>query len=271
MSLPKVTACYITRLVDEFDERVFAASVAAVRAAGFCVKIVDTSPDPQKVPTLVKGAVGIDRLVTLIQPSRDRARSFAELRSLTLEGIELGEWMYWIDADEVPFPEQLRDLFRHVLCDHRNGAVRTRFIHFCLHPRWYERYEPRTTFLRVSPELHWVGAVHERLEPLPKPHRVFHSDMVVHHYGYCKDPALVFKKWQHYADLENDHDRYSAEEVDGKTVPYFRPGQRTGPGNILDDRAKTLMQYFGLYPNYELRAWLESQCSYGLNLIRTSR
>ena len=187
--------------------------------------------------------------------------SFAELRNRALALVNEGEFFVWIDSDEVAFPDDFAALKRQMArlhtVDNPLSAVATRFVHFCLSPDTYEYYQPRVTIIRKGPDTRWEGSVHEKLVGYA-PGRVLHSDYIVCHYGYVKPQAQVFARWQHYAEIEGDPTRYKNEEVDGKCVPYFRPGERPSPEHILDDRRKTLLPYHGYHPDPSLYTLLKT-------------
>ena len=254
-----IVANYIVKVESELEYRLFEASLASVEK--FCDRIVvvyapgNEEPMPDRLTKLLT-EFNVSHTHHYVGP----VFSFAEIRNLALDEVKDGEFLYWIDADEVGFPIHLAGLRRQM---ERLGSklmkVRTRFTHFCVSPHWYERMEPRNTLIRKIAGMHWEGNVHERLVGVPET-GLFNSDYTLHHYGYCKPQEEVFKHWQHYAELEGDPNRYINEEVDGKTVSYFRPGERPSAAHILDDRIKTLIPYTGEYPDYGLLSYLEEVC-----------
>lgn len=260
----KITANYICKLETELEYRMFAASFKSVQ--GFCdsITVVYAPNSSEPIPERLGKILETSTCVVAILHHTGPVTSFAEIRNKALDTVPENTFFYWIDADEVGFPEHLKALRARMVRFEKAypgqlTQVRTRFTHFCISPRWFERMEPRNTIMRKGKDTRWEGSVHERVVGLPEG-LTLHTDYTLHHYGYCKAQEDVFKHWQHYAELEGDPNRYINEEVDGKTVPYFREGERPTPNHILEDRKKVLVPYAGEYPDISLLNYLESVC-----------
>lgn len=263
MSRIPLVANYIAKADTDLEAILLEASLRSVKPACSRVVLVHAPNDSAVSRERVRGA--FDRVcsnddVFIEYPGK--VDSFAALRNLALDQVHIGEFFYWIDADEVAFTDNLISVLQRASSWIEQGEdiaqIRTRFVHFCVNPRWFERMEPRNTIIRKGPETKWEGSVHERVVGV-LPGRILNSDYTVHHYGYCKPQEEVFKHWQHYAELEGDPNRYVNEEVDGKTVAYFR-AERPSAANILDDRIKTLLPYTGKYPDLSVLKYLLEVC-----------
>lgn len=260
----KIVANYICKLDTELEYRLFEASFKSVQ--GFCdsITVVYAPNNDSSIPERLGKILETSTCVVAILNYPGKVESFAHIRNMGLETVPEGAFFYWIDADEVGFPEHLKALrtrmerFEQSLPG-KLSQVRTRFTHFCINPRWFERMEPRNTIMRKGKDTRWEGNVHERVVGIPEG-LILSTDYTLHHYGYCKTQEDVFKHWQHYAELEGDPNRYINEEVNGKTVPYFRPVDRPTPNHILEDRKKVLVPYAGEYPDLSLLKYLEEVC-----------
>lgn len=252
-----IIANYIVKLSNDMEWRMFKSSLLSIRPVVDDIFVVYAGENYEEIAPRLNELLHFHpaKLITVFQ----KVESFADVRNAALAEVPEGAWLYWIDADEVGFHDSFAALKARMMRYDDITQVRTRFIHFCLSPDWYERTEPRNTLIKKGPETHWEGKVHERIVGIPEG-KILHSDYIVHHYGYCKPQAEVFKHWDNYAKLEGDPNRYVNEEVDGKTVSYFRPVDRPGPENILDDRKKVLIPYSGAYPDNDLRDYLRENC-----------
>jgi glycosyltransferase involved in cell wall biosynthesis len=212
-----------------------------------------TNPFPLGFPEY-KGKI---QIVPIPQTTID-TEGFALARNTLLNEVEIGDYILWVDSDEVHFTEELKALRQNIIDPETYGIITTHFVHFCIHSNRYERYERRGNIFQKHPDTKWEGKVHEKLSSglIPKP--LFHSAYSYHHYGYVRPQEYVFSRWHQYAKLEGQENPYMAEEVDGKVVPYFREG-RKGPEEILNDRLKTLIQYHGEYPDSMPREWIISK------------
>lgn len=187
-----------------------------------------------------------------------KEQGFAAARNKLLQESPENCYILYRDSDEVGFPEELKLLKETILDTDRYDDISTYFIHFCLGFNGYERFEQRTTIFRKTPETKWVNKVHEKITHGQTTRSIFYSDYTIHHYGYVRSQEYVFNRWHQYAILEGQTNPYKDEEVNGTVVPYFREG-REGPGKILEDRKKTLIPYFGKFPNFVDTKYIESK------------
>ncbi len=256
----KLVANIIAKVESDLDFAMLRACLMSLRAA--CDRIVLYYAPGVATPAISAklSDICMENRVD-IQVHSGPVSSFADLRNKAMDLVREGEFFVWIDSDEVAFSDDLvalkNQMGRLHTEDNPLSSVATRFVHFCLSPDTYEYYQPRITIIRKGPDTRWEGSVHEKVVGYA-PGRILHSDYIVHHYGYVKPQEQVFARWQHYAELEGDPNRYLAEEVNGKTVPYFRPVDRPSPEHILEDRRKTLLPYHGPHPDPELYRILRS-------------
>lgn len=187
-----------------------------------------------------------------------KEHGFAAARNLMLQASPENCYILYRDSDEVGFPEELKLLKETILNTDRYDDISTYFIHLCLGFNGYERFEQRTTIFRKTPETKWVNKVHEKITHGLTTRSIFYSDYTIFHFGYVRSQEYVFNRWHQYAILEGQTNPYKDEEVNGTVVPYFREG-REGPDKILEDRKKTLMPYFGKFPNFVDKKYIESK------------
>lgn len=254
--IPFVTNMLFT-LQNEDDLILFKASVESIASVVDEIVLLETGRSD--IHPVKEGLFFLKDLPCKVSYEYDSSiiedRGFAEARNNLLDRSPKDCYILWNDSDECHFTDGLQQLKDLVLSTEQYDAISTHFIHFCIHSNLYERFEKRTNIFRKG-TLRWIEKVHERIDPIPK--KIFSSSYFYLHMGYVRDPEYVFSRWNQYALLEGQTTPYVNEEVDGKTVPYFRLG-REGPKNILDDRLKTLIPYFGSYPASIPIKWIQSK------------
>lgn len=165
------------------------------------VIVNDNSGDPDGPNARALAASAFARRGDLVL---DRAPfvDFADARNRTLalhRQLGLGEWAAFVDADEVHRPvaatiaRNLNRLPRDVAIV--DGYTRHYFQSF----RLYTSIERRMTFFRVTPGVHWVGRVHERLAGVAGRHLAI--PYVYDHYGAVFSLHRQAAKGRQYSSL----------------------------------------------------------------------
>ncbi len=151
--------------------------------------------------------------------------TFAEARNICLRlhaQNDAGEWVAFIDADEVHGPQVARIAAHLHELPPRVGYVDAYTWHFFQSFDWYTSIERRMMFFRFTPQARWEGSVHERLlgvegERLALPY-------VYAHYGHTLEPRRHAEKGRHYSSLGAPGDVLREEELAGFDIErYFAP------------------------------------------------
>lgn len=127
-----------------------------------------------------------------------RNRAFAQLRALP----EPPDWVLFLDADEI-HGEQVRYVAREILprLPRSVGNVDAYTYHFFGTYGWITDVARRFVFYRYAPGLHWVNAVHEKIQGHSGTALVL--PYVYHHYGNVLPPAMLARKHGRYFELGN--------------------------------------------------------------------
>ena len=167
------------------------------------------------------GTDAVARAFPKVRLLRSRVEDYAALRNLAL-AASVGRWVMPMDADMVFYADAARRIPQLVASD--ADAYYSYFFHLMRdfgHVQNVadrdERYR-RWVLIRRTAALHWEGAVHEH--PVGVGPRVLDAGIFFVHYGYVKPPRAIFRRWEKYARLEGDPDRYAG----------------VNPDTILDDR-----------------------------------
>jgi hypothetical protein len=150
---------------------------------------------------------------------------FATARNRTLDlhrTLGLGEWAAFVDADEVhrPIAATIARNLAHLPAEIAivDGYTRHYFQSF----RLYTSIERRLSFFRVTPELRWSGAVHERLTGVAGKHLAL--PYVYDHYGAVFALHRQAAKGRQYSRLGQAGEIVAEEdEAKVRAVDYFRP------------------------------------------------
>ena len=227
------------------DEVLFRASVESVLPAVDEFVFLDTSEDRTAVERCLEGLdfggkpVGHGYSQTIIAE-----HGFAAARNLMLRNSPADCFIFWLDADEVFFPQDLLDL-KQVLASDLYDDVGTRFLHFCLGSNAIEKTEGRINIFRRTPDTCWVDRVHERVVHSPGTRRVFVSPVTYLHMGYVRPQEFIYKRWAQYKELDGTKAASLAAEFPDEQV--------------LEHRRSVLMPYYGEYPPALPREWVESK------------
>ena len=127
---------------------------------------------------------------------------FADARNrvLALHRTHVGNgWAAFIDADEVHHPPAATIARNLSYVSDDVGAIDAYTRHFVQSFGWYSSIERRLMFFRVTPELRWEGAVHERLTGIAGTRLAI--PYVYEHYGWLLPTGRLAAKGRQYAEL----------------------------------------------------------------------
>jgi len=195
------------------EEPFLAALLQSLQGACQCVLVNDNSPGPSPHErTLAEsafaraGALVVDRT-----PFTD----FAAARNVCIDlhrRHDAGEWMLFVDADEVHGPQLARIARNLVQVPSDYDFVDGYTWHFFQSFDWYRSIERAKNFIRLTPDAQWEGAVHEKLRgPLGK--RIA-LPYVFAHYGWVLPIERQAKKERLYASLGRPGAMLPADELD---------------------------------------------------------
>ncbi len=189
-----------------------AALLESLRGACESVLVNDNAPDPSPHARILtdnafarEGKLVVDRT-----PFSD----FATARNVCVRlhrERNAGEWVLFIDADEVHGP-QLQRLASNLHCvpadcDFLDGYA----LHFFQSFDWYRSIERAKIFIRFVPEMQWEGVVHEKLHG-PAGKRIA-LPYLYGHYGWVLPIERQAQKEQLYAALGRPGDMLPAQEL----------------------------------------------------------
>jgi hypothetical protein len=193
--------------------------------AGFASLLIvnDNAPDPSPhAQTLARSALGAGHRIVI---DRTPFSGFAAARNVCLKLHAVhgaAPWIAFIDADEV-HGEKIQSIARRLdrvpaEYDFVDGYT----WHFFASFDYYTSIERRMMFFRYGPELHWEGAVHERLTGLSG--RRIALPYVYGHYGHTLAPRRHAEKGRHYSSLGAPGNVLREDELNDFDVPrYFAP------------------------------------------------
>jgi hypothetical protein len=206
------------------DEPFLSAMLDSISEAASTLIVNDNSPDPSPhAEVLARSAFGKEpgRLVI----DRTPFSGFAAARNvcLRLHGErDAGEWVAFIDADEVHGPGVNRVAHQLDRVPARYAFVDGYTWHFFGSFRYYTSIERRMMFFRYRPEVQWEGAVHERLTGLRGKRLAL--PYVYAHYGHTLAPRRHAEKGRQYSALGAPGNVLREEELGSfDVVRYFTP------------------------------------------------
>ncbi|HEX3369058.1 MAG TPA: hypothetical protein VHS56_05750 [Candidatus Cybelea sp.] len=151
--------------------------------------------------------------------------TFAQARNVCLrlhEQHNAGDWVAFVDADEVHGPQVARIAARLGAVPAEYDFVDGYTWHFFGSFDYYTSIERRMMFFRFKPELRWEGAVHEQLIGLSGKRVAL--PYVYAHYGHTLAPRRHAEKGRLYSSLGAPGQVLEEAELDGfDVVRYFRP------------------------------------------------
>lgn len=136
--------------------------------------------------------------------------------------IDAGAWAAFVDADDVHRPMARTIASRLSILPARIAVVDAYTRHHLQSFRWYTSIERRMAFFRFSPDLHWSGTVHERLDGIEGERLAL--PYVYDHYGWVLPAARQMAKGRQYASLGQAGETIDeAREADTDERAYFAP------------------------------------------------
>ena len=181
-------------------------------------------------------------ITTFHEPDYCTLHGFAAARNYLLNQSTEDSFIFYHDADEIHYPEQLQ-LLKDSLRDYDD--IRAHFIHFCLGTNFFEKFEARTIIFRRYEGTHWEGKVHERVVHTNPNRRVFHAPYTYMHAGYIRPQSVIFDRWRSYSILEGQIN---------PSVDHEYPDKQ-----CLEHRRDSLLPYFGEYPSTIPTEWVKSK------------
>ena len=214
----------------------------------------DNSADPSPhEATLAESAFGREgRLVVDRTPFKD----FSSARNVCIRlhhEHDGGEWMLFVDADEVHGP-QLTRIARNLHGVSQNVDFVDGYTwHFFQSFDWYRSIERAKMFIRVTPDLRWEGIVHEKLLG-PSGARVA-LPYVFGHYGWVLPIERQAAKERLYASLGRPGKMLPQEELNApelersfreewRTVLRFSGAHPPAVRSKIEDLRETLVTQF---------------------------
>jgi Glycosyl transferase family 2 len=187
----------------------------------------DNSADPSPhEATLSESAFAREnRLIVDRTPFRD----FAAARNICIRlhhEHDAGEWMLFVDADEVHGP-QLERIARNLdRVPAEVGFIDGYTWHFFQSFDWYRSIERAKMFIRMSPDLQWEGIVHEKM--LGANGSRIALPYVFGHYGWVLPIERQAAKERLYASLGRPGKMLPPEELNAPDLERsFREEWRT--------------------------------------------
>lgn len=182
------------------EEPFLAAMLQSIRAACDVLLVNDNSPEPSPhARTLAESAFAAGGALIV---DRTPFTDFAAARNVCIRLHEehgAGEWMLFVDADEVHGP-QLATIAGNLAAVPREVDFVDGYTwHFFQSFEWYRSIERAKMFIRTTPGFHWEGAVHEKLHG-PSGKRIA-LPYVFAHYGWVLPIERQAHKERQYASL----------------------------------------------------------------------
>jgi hypothetical protein len=183
----------------------------------------DNAPDPSPhAATLNASRFGIEHRIVV---DRSPFAGFAAARNVCLQlhaQHSDAAWVAFVDADEVHSPGVDRIANRLDLVPKEYDFLDGYTWHFFASFDYYTSIERRMMFFRYRPDLHWEGAVHEKLVGLSGGRIAV--PYIYAHYGHTLEPRRHAEKGRHYSSLGAPGNVLREEELDTFDVArYFAP------------------------------------------------
>lgn len=195
------------------EEPFLAALLESLRGACDTILVNDNSPEPSPhAQTLMQSAFGREGRMAV---DRTPFTDFATARNVCVrlhEERDAGEWMLFVDADEVHGPQIARIAANVRLIPANVDFVDAYTWHFFQSFDWYRSIERAKTFIRVAPGMRWNGVVHEKLQG-PRGDRIA-LPYVYGHYGWVLPIERQVAKERLYAQLGRPGNMLPPAELD---------------------------------------------------------
>jgi len=217
VSAPRIAAHLI---VGPKEEPFLGALLASLNGAVSSAIVNDNAPDPSPhARVLEESALAArDALVVDRTPFADFASARNVCMGLHAER-DAGEWVAFVDADEVHGEAVSRIASRLDRVPDDVGFVDGYTWHFFQSPDWYASIERRMAFHRFVPGARWEGKVHERLKGIDG--RRIALPYVYGHYGHLVPPRRHAEKGRLYASLGQDGEVVAEDRLDSIDVGYY--------------------------------------------------
>lgn len=205
------------------EEPFLSALLSSLEGAAECLIVNDNAEGASPhTKTLQESAFGRDGRVVI---DRSPFTGFADARNICLRlhaQHAAGDWVAFVDADEVHRPQVARIANHLVALPPTIGFVDGYTWHFFQSFDWYTSIERRLTFFRFDPGARWEGSVHERLLGIPGSRIAL--PYVYAHYGHTLEPRRHAEKGRHYSALGAPGEVLREEQLAGFDIArYFAP------------------------------------------------
>ena len=209
------------------EEPFLAALLESLRGSAGMVLVNDNSPDPSPhAQVLAKSAFAAEKRLAV---DRTPFTDFSTARNVCIamhERLDAGEWMLFVDADEVHAPPLSRVASNIHRVPHGVDYVDGYTWHFFQSFDWYRSIERAKMFIRARPGMRWEGIVHEKLRG-PTGSRIA-VPYVFGHYGWVLPIERQAAKERLYASLGRPGKMLPPEELDAPDLERsFRDEWRT--------------------------------------------
>jgi hypothetical protein len=195
------------------EEPFLGALLQSLRGACQSVLVNDNSPDPSPhTETLARSEFAREGTLVI---DRTPFTDFSAARNVCIRmhrERDAGEWMLFVDADEVHGP-QLTRIAAHLQDVPADCAFIDGYTwHFFQSFDWYRSIERAKTFIRLSPRARWEGEVHEKLHGIDG--KRIALPYVFAHYGWVLPIERQAHKERLYAALGRPGAMIVPEDLD---------------------------------------------------------
>jgi len=158
-------------------------------------------------------------------------KDFSTARNNCMAMSKDADFIFWVDADEVHFPQELKSFMKNSIERGHDGAVAA-FYHFIKDKKHYQSIDARMILFRNKPGIYWDRKVDEIVEGF-LPADIARTDYEYHHYGYTRPQREIWEAWMQREKILGTKEWYHDKD----------------PETILDERKVKI--YTGAYPNLE--------------------
>lgn len=206
------------------EEPFLGALLQSLHGACDMVLVNDNAPGPSpNAQTLADSAFAREgKLVVDRTPFTD----FAAARNVCIQlhrENDAGEWMLFVDADEVHGPQIERVARNLQRLPAEYDFIDAYTSHFFQSFDWYRSVERAKTFIRLTPDARWEGAVHEKLNG-PCGRRIA-LPYVFAHYGWVLPIERQAQKERLYAALGRPGAMLPPNELDTPEIERSFAGE----------------------------------------------
>jgi hypothetical protein len=205
------------------------ALLASLEGVADRLLVNDNSGEPDGANARALAASSFARRGALVM---DRAPfvDFADARNRVLDlhrAHDAGAWAAFVDADEVHRPLARTVARKLATLPPGIASVDGYTRHYIQSPDWYMSIERRMSFFRVTPDLRWQGAVHEKLMGMSG--KALAIPYLYDHYGWVMPFGRLAAKGRQYSGLGQAGKIYQEDEIDAASgesflAPYYIKG-----------------------------------------------